>query len=173
MKPHVRCTFTRNFIHDSHILDICVFPHQRWWQDCSRGSAVRVKLFTRPFLPSPLSPRPHRKGLGTKPTNEDKCVHHTYSTTEKKSTPCAIPGPSPNPTLNHLANKPQQKTRTLFGLSARRITLHIWRNATWPAMKSLLLESGAVLIKYRDRPKLSRNEDLSFSYRLSVNGTLT
>ena len=27
---------------------------------------VRVELFTRPFLPSPLSPRPHRKGLGTK-----------------------------------------------------------------------------------------------------------
>ena len=24
------------------------------------------KLFTRPFLPSPLSPRPYRKGLGTK-----------------------------------------------------------------------------------------------------------
>ena len=27
---------------------------------------VRVELFTRPFLPSPLSPHPHRKGLGTK-----------------------------------------------------------------------------------------------------------
>jgi len=26
---------------------------------------VGIELFTRPFLPSPLLPRPHRKGLGT------------------------------------------------------------------------------------------------------------
>ena len=30
---------------------------------------VGVELFTRPFLPSPFSPRPCRKGLGTKLTH--------------------------------------------------------------------------------------------------------
>ena len=46
--PH--CTFPRNFIHDSHLLHIRVFPHQHWQQECSE-------------LPSPFSPHPYRKRL--------------------------------------------------------------------------------------------------------------
>ena len=34
------------------------------------GSALGSELFTRPFPPSPFSPRPYRKGLGTKLTLE-------------------------------------------------------------------------------------------------------
>ena len=33
-----------------------------------QGSGIGVELF---FLPSPLSPRPHRKGLGTKLTESE------------------------------------------------------------------------------------------------------
>ena len=51
-------------------------------------------------------------------TNEDKCVHHTFNNTTKKVhlvQPLA-PALTLTLTLNHLANKPQQTTRTLFGL---------------------------------------------------------
>ena len=48
-------TFTRNFIHDSHLLDIRSSTLTARMQLRIR---VWVELFTRPFLPLPFSPRP-------------------------------------------------------------------------------------------------------------------
>ena len=48
---------------------------------------------------------------------------------EKRSSPTATPDPSPiTLTLNHLANKPQQTTHTLFGLmyQVRDGLLYLW-----------------------------------------------
>ena len=39
--PHVQLPFTQNVIHDSHLLEIRIFPHQRWWyEEYSRESAL-------------------------------------------------------------------------------------------------------------------------------------
>ena len=61
--PH--CTFTRNFIHDSHLLDI----HVSLINADGRNAAADPRLgrVIHQTLPFPLSrPAPHRKGLGTK-----------------------------------------------------------------------------------------------------------
>ena len=73
------------------------------------------------YSPDPSFPplsRPAHTGRVWEPNQPMKTNVFTtlIALQKKKSTPCAIPGPSPNPTLNHLANKPQQTTRTLFGL---------------------------------------------------------
>ena len=39
-KREATCPLTQKFFHDSHLLDIRVFPHQRWQQECSRGFAL-------------------------------------------------------------------------------------------------------------------------------------
>ena len=53
------------FYHGSHLLDISVFPHQHWRQECSRGSRWGWVIHqTLPSLPSLTLPT--RKGLGTK-----------------------------------------------------------------------------------------------------------
>ena len=47
---------------------------------------VGVELFTRPFLRCPLSPRPYRKGLGTKLPSEDNLLHSDIALQEDEAT---------------------------------------------------------------------------------------
>ena len=66
VKPHIRTTRSHEILFTTHTY--LTFALSLINAD-GRNAAVdplRVELFTRPFLPSPLSPRPHRKGLGTK-----------------------------------------------------------------------------------------------------------
>ena len=74
--PH--CTFTQNFIHDSHLLDIRVFPHHQTLPSSSRSHPAHLGPLGRVWEPNYLWDRWCKCGTGWKATPLESLAMHKH-----------------------------------------------------------------------------------------------